>query len=172
MTRTHRAAYDLDQMRQTAEASHLTRYRPFVEYGGKEDPMSVEDDRRSKPLIYSCSGCSSAAQMANSLAVRADRNGFAEMSCIAGVGGDVPALLRVAKSGRPMLVIDGCGLACAKNCLARHGVEPSAHIILTRMGVRKEQHGDFSPERAEELFKDVQETLLAIEERLPKAQGE
>lgn len=40
------------------------------------------------PLVYSCSGCSSAAQMANHLAVQLDRTGLAEMSCIAGVGGN------------------------------------------------------------------------------------
>ena len=46
-----------------------------------------------KPLLYACSGCSSAAQMANHLAVKLDRDGAAEMSCIAGVGGDVPSLV-------------------------------------------------------------------------------
>ncbi|MFB6195347.1 MAG: putative zinc-binding protein, partial [Haloplanus sp.] len=45
------------------------------------------------PLVYSCSGCSSAAQMANDLAVRLDRERVAEMSCIAGVGGDVGPLV-------------------------------------------------------------------------------
>ena len=42
-----------------------------------------------RPLVYSCSGCSSAAQMANYLAVQLDRKGVAEMSCIVGVGGNV-----------------------------------------------------------------------------------
>jgi uncharacterized metal-binding protein len=56
-------------------------------------------DSKNKDLIYSCSGCSSAAQTANTVAVRIDRQGLAEMSCIAGVGGDVPSLVRTAKSG-------------------------------------------------------------------------
>jgi len=38
----------------------------------------------NKPLVYSCSGCSSAAQMANYIAVQLDRMDVAEMSCIAG----------------------------------------------------------------------------------------
>ena len=45
------------------------------------------------PLVYSCSGCSSAAQMANYLALQLDRQGEAEMSCIAGVGGNVKNFL-------------------------------------------------------------------------------
>jgi uncharacterized metal-binding protein len=48
------------------------------------------------PLVYSCSGCSSAAQMANHLAIRLDRDNQAEMSCIAGVGGGVPGLVKTA----------------------------------------------------------------------------
>ncbi|TAK94969.1 MAG: zinc-binding protein, partial [Aquabacterium sp.] len=47
-------------------------------------------DTAHQALVYACSGCSSAAQLANHLAVRLDREGIAEMSCIAGVGGRVP----------------------------------------------------------------------------------
>ncbi|MGA7750801.1 MAG: putative zinc-binding protein [Gallionella sp.] len=38
------------------------------------------------PLVYSCSECSSAAQLHNSPAIRFDREQHAELSCIAGVG--------------------------------------------------------------------------------------
>ena len=95
------------------------------------------------PLVYSCSGCSSAAQMANALAIRLDRAGLAEMSCIAGVGGDVPSLVRLAKSGRPILAIDGCKLHCVRNCLARHGLQPEWHETLTDQGVKKRFHQDY-----------------------------
>jgi hypothetical protein len=46
----------------------------------------------------------------------------AEMSCIAGVGGNVPALVRKAQSGRRILALDGCQLHCVKGCLAQHGI--------------------------------------------------
>lgn len=74
----------------------------------------------NKPLVYSCSGCSSAAQMANYIAVQLDRMDVAEMSCIAGVGGNVKSLVRTATSGRKIIVIDGCPLACSKACLSNH----------------------------------------------------
>ncbi|MFO6380467.1 anaerobic/virulence modulator AnvM, partial [Pseudomonas aeruginosa] len=76
------------------------------------------------PLVYACSGCSNVAQLANDLALRLDRARLAEMSCIAGVGGDVPLLVRRARSGRPILALDGCPLHCVKGCLARHEVVP------------------------------------------------
>ena len=47
---------------------------------------------RSRPLVYSCSGCSSAAQMANHLALRLDRAGVAEFS----------GFLYEAKTGAPL----------------------------------------------------------------------
>ena len=104
------------------------------------------------PLVYSCSGCSSAAQMANHLALQLDRRSLAEMSCIAGVGGDVPKLVRVARSGRPIIAIDGCVLACVKNCLARHDVVAESHHILSDLGVRKRYGTDFDRDEAERVL--------------------
>lgn len=107
--------------------------------------------KSNKPLVYSCSGCSSAAQTANSIALGLDRTGELEMSCIAGVGGDVKPLVALAKSGRPVVALDGCALQCAKNCLKRHQVEPDLHFILSEFGVQKRYHEDFDLNQVLEL---------------------
>ncbi|WP_347267176.1 putative zinc-binding protein [Paracoccus sp. (in: a-proteobacteria)] len=117
--------------------------------------------RAHLPLVYSCSGCSSAAQMANYLAVKLDRRGLAEMSCIAGVGGDVPKLVRVAQSGRPIIAIDGCALACVRNCLARHGVVASDYHLLSDHGVRKRYKTDFDPAEADRVLDAMSAALTA-----------
>lgn len=111
------------------------------------------------PLVYSCSGCSSAAQLANHVALQLDRRGLAEMSCIAGVGGDVPHLLKIAQSGRPIVALDGCPLACVKSCLARHGLAPDRYHQLHAQGVRKRQHQDFDPAQAAEVLAHVSADL-------------
>jgi uncharacterized metal-binding protein len=111
--------------------------------------MTTKDD--VLPLVYSCSGCSSAAQMANHVALQLDRRGVAEMSCIAGVGGDVPALVKVAASGRRIIAIDGCAMACAQQCLARHDIAPDLHIQLGEHGVKKQKHADFSIGQANDM---------------------
>ena len=125
--------------------------------------MSSADD--PQPLIYSCSGCSSAAQLANHVAVRMDRKGVAEMSCIAGVGGDVPKLVRLAQSGRPIIALDGCPLVCVQSSLARHGITPARHYQLHEYGVKKRNHQDFDPQEAAEVLArieaDLQEHPLA-----------
>lgn len=115
--------------------------------------------KRDLPLVYSCSGCSSAAQMTNWLAIQLDRTDRAEMSCIAGVGGDVPSLVRKATSGRTIIALDGCALECARSCLARHGVEPDLYHRLNNAGVRKRLGEDFDPEQAAQVLRDLVDRL-------------
>jgi uncharacterized metal-binding protein len=129
---------------------------------------------RGSGLVYSCSGCSSAAQLANHLALQLDRRGVAEMSCIAGVGGDVPYLLKIARSGRPLIAIDGCPLVCAKRCLERHGLRPQRHYVLSELGVRKRYHADWDPAQAEDVLRRIARDLAgerAFLERAGPARG-
>ncbi|MCZ0704416.1 putative metal-binding protein [Natronobacillus azotifigens] len=98
------------------------------------------------PIVYSCSGCSSAAQTANAIAIKMDRANIAEMSCIAGVGGDVKSLVRTAKSGREIIAIDGCKLACSMHCLTRHEVEAKHHFVLSNFDVPKKKGIDPDPD--------------------------
>lgn len=107
------------------------------------------------PLVYSCSGCSSAAQTANYAALQLDRRGVAEMSCIAGIGGDVPQLLKIAKSGRPIIALDGCPLACARSSLARHDIIPTHYHQLNDYGVKKRIHIDFDREQGDAVVERV-----------------
>jgi uncharacterized metal-binding protein len=115
-----------------------------------------------RPLVYSCSGCSSAAQMANHLALQLHRKGIAEMSCIAGVGGDVPSLVKIAKLPRPIVALDGCPLHCVLSCLQRHGITPTQHVVLSDHGVRKRAREDFSREEADRLLPGLEATVEAL----------
>ncbi|MBU3056778.1 putative zinc-binding protein [Pseudomonas indica] len=116
------------------------------------------------PLVYSCSGCSNVAQLANTLALRLDRAGLAEMSCIAGVGGGVPSLVNKARSGRPILALDGCPLHCVRGCLAQHGVDADVHLTLSHYGLRKRYGEDCRDEDADALFDELSH-LIASDHR-------
>ncbi len=96
------------------------------------------------PLVYSCSGCSNIAQLANRVAVELDRAGIAEMSCIAGVGGGVAPLVKKAVSERVIITLDGCALHCVQRCLSLHGVEATYEYTLTDHGLKKQNHTDCS----------------------------
>lgn len=117
--------------------------------------MIRSQDYRKLPLVYSCSGCSSAAQTANYIALKLDRDGEAEMSCISGVGGNVPHLVNIARSGRPILALDGCPLACTLHCLSERGVTADYHLQLHEFGVKKRYHADFDQEQADRIASEV-----------------
>jgi uncharacterized metal-binding protein len=119
----------------------------------------ISNKKNEKPLLYSCSGCSNAAQMANYLAIKLDRLGVAEMSCIAGVGGNVKKLVHTALSGRRIIVIDGCPLACSRACLANHSIQPDNFFDLSGFGIKKRAHEDFDHSEANEILTMIKEKI-------------
>lgn len=106
-------------------------------------------------VVYACSGCSSAGQLANHVAVLLDRQGLAEMASIAGIGaGDAQQLTR-ARSRFPIVAIDGCSNACARRCLERNGIVPARHHTLTSYGVVKRSCENFTAEEAERVLHSI-----------------
>jgi len=116
-----------------------------------------------KPLVYSCSGCSDVAQLCNHLAIQLDRKGIAEMSCIAGVGGNVPGLVKTAQSGRPLIALDGCPMHCVKSCLQRHDVVATLHINLREFGFKKRKHVDFDDSDAAAAMRVVLDKIERLQ---------
>jgi uncharacterized metal-binding protein len=100
--------------------------------------------------------------MSNALAVRLDRAGEAEMSCIAGVGGHVRKLVKTARAGRPILALDGCHLACVKACLAQHGIEAENHVVLSDLGIKKSYGQDFDPQEADRIYPNLTKITAAL----------
>ena len=105
-----------------------------------------------------------------------DRAGAAEMSCLAGLGGDVKPLVSLAKSGRTIVMLDGCGIQCGRHTLARHGIEADLHWNLSRLGVKKEKHADFDRQDAARHEPALRMAIAQIkpsrERSLPRRRGE
>lgn len=91
----------------------------------------------AKPLVYACSGCSDAGELADRVARQLTRNGSAEMSCLAGIGGRVKSILARGERAERILVIDGCPLNCARKTLELAGMKTFMHLGLNEVGVRK-----------------------------------
>lgn len=91
---------------------------------------------RRLPLVFACSGCSSAGQIANHLALELDRRGVAEMSCLAGIGAAKPHFLRKLHD-RPVWVIDGCPIECCQGVFDQADEHVDRNIRLYELGVRK-----------------------------------
>lgn len=88
-----------------------------------------------------------------------DREKVAEMSCIAGVGGDVKPLVKTAKSGRDLIAIDGCVLACCKASLARHNLVAKHYFILSDFDIPKIKGKDPDAYLCEQAYSQILEQV-------------
>lgn len=88
-------------------------------------------------VIYACSGCSDAGELADRAARALSQKHLGEMSCLAGIGGRVKSLMTKAEKAEHILAIDGCPLNCARHTLANAGFKNVHHLELHRLGLRK-----------------------------------
>jgi uncharacterized metal-binding protein len=102
--------------------------------------MSAKETQRPetpKPIIYSCSGCSDAGELADLVARRLSKQGVGEMSCLAGIGGRVKPLMMKAQKAQHIIAVDGCPLNCARHTLEGAGFNQFEHVELHKLGHRK-----------------------------------
>jgi uncharacterized metal-binding protein len=88
-------------------------------------------------VVYACSGGSDTGELADRVARQLTREGVAQMSCLAGIGGQVKSLVARAETAKRLLVIDGCPLACARQTFERAGFSNIEHLKLHVIGFRK-----------------------------------
>ena len=88
-------------------------------------------------VAYACSGCSDAGELADRIARQLTREGAAEMSCLAGIGGRIKPLVNRANSAERILAIDGCPLNCTRHTLELAGFKDFDHLELHKIGIRK-----------------------------------
>lgn len=113
--------------------------------------MSVQS---KPPVVFACSGCSSAGQLANNVALELDRRGIAEMSCLAGIGAAKQHFLKKL-AGRAVWIVDGCPIECSLGVFGRIREPVDVHLRLYELGVRK---ADRLPEGA--AFEKVMDGAL------------
>ena len=93
--------------------------------------------RKPTTVVYACSGCSDAGELADRIARRLTQECAAQMSCLAGIGGRVKGLVSKAEKAEHILVVDGCPLNCAAHTLRLAGFRNFDHLELQKIGMRK-----------------------------------
>jgi uncharacterized metal-binding protein len=88
-------------------------------------------------IIYACSGCSDAGELADRTARALSQQKLGEMSCLAGIGGRVKPLIMKAEKADHIVAIDGCPLNCARHTLEGAGFKNLHHLELQTLGLRK-----------------------------------
>jgi uncharacterized metal-binding protein len=119
-----------------------------------------KSEQPKKPIVYYCSCCSNLAQMAHNLSLNLDGDGIAEMSCIAGVIGNVGPIMDLANSGRPIIAIDGCGLSCTKSCLEASNIKADYYYLISDLGFEKRSKWDDSLKEDTIAMKSIYDQLF------------
>jgi len=109
--------------------------------------------RAELPIVFACSGCSEAGQLANQVALELNRRGIAEMSCLAGVGAAKRHFLKQLHD-REVWIIDGCPIECSLGVFHQVQEHADVHIRLHALGVRKQAPPPTGPQ-FEELMAGV-----------------
>jgi uncharacterized metal-binding protein len=126
-------AIDLGQIvRAVLEASCVCERERNLMNHPPENPPS-----KPSTVVYACSGCSDAGELADRIARRLTRENVAEMSCLAGIGGRVKPLLNRASAAERILAIDGCPLNCTRHTLELAGFKHFDHLELHTLGLKK-----------------------------------
>jgi uncharacterized metal-binding protein len=92
-------------------------------------------------LIFACSGAADVGAVADQAARKLTREGAGKMFCLAGVGGRVSGIMKTTEAASKILAIDGCPLACAKNCLEEAGFTEYEYLQLADLGMVKGNTG-------------------------------
>lgn len=98
-----------------------------------------------KCLVYACSGGSNVGQVSNEVAKVLDSSGDAAMGCMAGLGGHVSGMVASAQSGTPVLILDGCPVACGKKIADHLGLQGYGYLDVTTLGIKKEHNVNKTP---------------------------
>jgi uncharacterized metal-binding protein len=123
---------------------------------------SIKSETAPKPVvIYACSGCSDAGELADRTARTLSQQKVGEMSCLAGIGGRVKPLVQKAERAERILVIDGCPLNCARHTLELAGLKEFEHLQLQNLGFRK----GACPPTPERIDTAVQSAKALIEKK-------
>lgn len=88
-------------------------------------------------LIFACSGGADVGHISDLAARQMMKEGCGKMFCLAGLGGNVDAIVETTKKADHILAIDGCPVDCTKNTLENTGIDTFRHFRVTELGFEK-----------------------------------
>ena len=110
-------------------------------------------------LIFPCSGAADVGEISDLAARELTSRGHGKMFCLAGIGGNISGIVASAKGADRVLVIDGCGLDCAKKTMEERGIRDFLHFRVTDMGMEKAK-SPATPGRIGSIAEKGKELLL------------
>ncbi len=110
-------------------------------------------------LIFPCSGAADVGEISDRAARSMTAQGHGKMFCLAGIGGNISGMIASARGADRVLVIDGCGVDCAKKTMEERGIDDYIHFRVTDLGMEKSK-SPATQERIESVAQKGKELLL------------
>ena len=117
------------------------------------------DDTKKDVLFFSCSGGANVAEVADHAARRLMAEGHGMMWCLAGIGAGIDAMVQKAKDADLNVVLDGCGMDCAKKIFDNAGITNFVQIKVTDLGIEKQKGVGATDEQAAAAVAKAKEAL-------------
>ncbi|SMC45050.1 putative zinc-binding protein [Sporomusa malonica] len=99
--------------------------------------MGCKDEcQQNTRILFTCSGCCTEGELSDKIGRQLRKEGYARCgtSCLAGIGAGYPRFINAAREASKVIVIDGCGMTCAKRTLEKAELKPTSYV-LTSMGL-------------------------------------
>ena len=93
------------------------------------------------PVVYTCSGATNLAQLANDIGLWLHQQGHARMFALAGLASAQRSHIEALLNASAVIAVDGCGQQCVRRCLANYQISPRWHINLQSVGIDMEEDG-------------------------------
>jgi uncharacterized metal-binding protein len=116
-----------------------------------------ENSEDTKYVFYACSGASNVGEIADKTARKLRSTGVGLMSCLSGVGANLPNYIEIAKNADFALVIDGCPVKCGQTIFRRAGLD-GKFFELSNFGLEKGKT-QITDQVIEETAKKIKEQL-------------
>lgn len=114
---------------------------------------SIKEQTRT--LIFCCSGASNVGALSYLTAMRLAQEGSGNFSCIAGIGGNIPPMIRAAKDAQERIVIDGCPTGCARRIMDSNLIPIDRYVIVTALGIEKTHDFDVDDSNVDIVAREV-----------------
>ena len=110
-------------------------------------------------IILACSGGSNVGQIANDAAKALTGLGVGRMYCAIGVGAGLENFIKTTREAAQTIAIDGCAVGCVKKAMQNAGLEPTAWVVVTELGIEKKPGFEVTQEQLAQVVGAVDQAL-------------
>lgn len=116
-----------------------------------ETPSCSCGQNEKKRIIFPCAGQANTGQLTNLAAIQLTEEGYGSIACVALLAIGSENLIANAMNAEEVVILDGCGMLCAKKIAGAQGVPAGQHIVVTDLGIAKGPSKDYTQDDIEKI---------------------